>query len=274
MRSEAERRRVHRVRASHTIEQIALAGDRGDACFRSCFRGPWPLRSPATRCSRDFGRSIPWPSATSGSAATDGGRHARRRRGRHGHARRRSRSCPRCGHSRQSPSATHLSHAARRAPDASRRSRAGRRARRGSARRPFRGHRPACHRGAPVAGNLHRRLRALRRRAGGDGADRRGRAPAAGRRRRGCFPCRGKLRAGPARISALHAPARLGRSADSRSLAFRRPQAHRGLAARRIRTPHARAPAGSMGAKEETRSSENRMATVRSIGLPQEDRWP
>ena len=50
------------------------------------------------------------------------------------------------------------------------------------------------------------RLRALRRRAGGDGGDRRGGAPDSRRARRRAVGGRGVLRAGAARLPAVHAP--------------------------------------------------------------------
>ena len=64
-----------------------------------------------------------------------------------------------------------------------------------------------------------------------------------GVRRPGGLARRGELRGGPARISALHAPARMGGPAHPRRAALGRPRAHRRVAPRRGRAPH-RASAG------------------------------
>ena len=88
----------------------------------------------------------------------------------------------------------HLPVAARRAPHPDARARARGRPRRAAAGRPLRGHRRARHRGAPHARGLDRRLRAVGRRAGGHGADRRLRSAAAGRGRRRRLAHRGELR--------------------------------------------------------------------------------
>ena len=119
--------------------------------------------------------------------------------------------------------ANDLSLAARDAADASPRARTGARSWRHSLVRPLRRGRPAGARRAQRRGGVDRRLCAVRRRARGPGADRRLRAPIAwGGWKRG-FARRGELRLRPPRISALHAPARLGGPGDPRRPAFRRP---------------------------------------------------
>ncbi len=100
---------------------------------------------------------------------------------------------------------------------------------------PLRGLRRADRRASLLGRDLDRPVRALRRRAAGDGARRRDRAAAARRARRGLGRAGDVLaRSSTAgrEYPAVHAPRRVSRLAGARGAALGRPRADRGLAAR------------------------------------------
>ena len=107
--------------------------------------------------------------------------------------------------------------------------------------RPVRGGRRARRRSPRDRGNQPRRLCPVRRRAGGDCADRRLRAPAAGCRRRRRSTRRGELCRGTARIPALHPAAAVAGPGSAGSIGFGRPWPHPRVAPGRGRAPDARA---------------------------------
>ena len=97
--------------------------------------------------------------------------------------------------------------------------------------RPVRSGRRAADRPGDRRRAVDRRLRALGRRARGDGADRRDRAAAAGRVGRRAVGGAGVVRCGAPRLSALHAARGVRRRAGARGAALGAPRGDRALAA-------------------------------------------
>ena len=118
---------------------------------------------------------------------------------------------------------------------------------RGDPVRPFRGGRSAADRGAAARGSLGRRLRALRWRDRGDGADRRLRPAYPRGDGQGRIRNRRELRRRTAGISPVHPSEHVRGSAYSGGADRRRPRQGRGLAARRGGTADPRAPSRPLG---------------------------
>ena len=130
--------------------------------------------------------------------------------------------------------------------------------------RPLRGRRRARPRAPGRRRDQHRRLRALRRRAAGDGAHRRRRAAAARRAGLGGVAGRGVARSGAAGVPAVHASGRVPRLAGAGGAAFGPSRPDRRLATAAEHAAH-RPPAPRSAGRA-------RRSPMRSVGSPTR-RW-
>ena len=89
----------------------------------------------------------------------------------------------------------------------------------------------------------------------------------------GGLAARGELRGGPAGVSPVYAPARVGGRGNPRGAALRRSQAHRRVAARGGGADHPRAPAGPLARARPARTNRSPCAGARRRATLADRRW-